>query len=370
MSALLLGGRSIHRHPVSAGCSTNAGDMAEEELKVIEDTDMDSLFILPLSIIPLETPALKSARLIKNSQLQSVIEIFHDKRTGSGQIDVEDLPQMMNWKQGQIHPDLNILRRLALLPSYDVYSLRVSLRAQNIAVNDQKNLRLSEDKMKQLTDYMVMFTRPLMQMIYSDDNVQVGSYDDLMRLFRDPDISKARERLEKLAETLNVSIMDVPRFLEDYADIFMSLSFYRQCLDRLGPYLSACLESMSPIRKHFQLMQDPSLMRTCTIIEESINQLTSSISSRLDSFEKRSNQMWNNISQEEFQAVKTMIERYHVTIGGALCGLTVKMNAFARHFPHSNAGGPVKRADFIMTEMTLGFDLIRAIERRFQNPDE
>ena len=41
------------------------------------------------------------------------------------------------------------------------------------------------------------------------------------------------------------------------------------------------------------------------------------------------------------------------------------MNAFARMFPHPNAGGPVKRADFLVTEMTQGIALIRSIERRF-----
>jgi len=341
--------------------------MYENELKMIEDTDMDSLFILPLSIIPLETPSLRSSRMVKNGRLQSVIEVFRDSQTGSGQVDVESVGQMVGWEEGRVHPDLAILRRLALLPSYDVYSLRISLRAHKIPVNDFDGLRLSDEKMKQLTQYMMMFTRPLLQMIYGDDAVQINSYNDLMKLFRDPDVVRARERLEKLANQLRVPIMEVPRFLEDYGDTFMSLSYYRHCLDRLEPYFTACLDAIAPIRKHFQLMQDASLMRTCTQIEDAINSVSASISGRLEVFEKRTKQMWNNITQEEFQGVKNMIERYHVVMGGALCGLTVKMNAFARNFPHPNAGGPVKRADFMVTEMTQGFDLIRSIERRFQN---
>ena len=213
--------------------------MQENELKIIEDTDMDSLFILPLSIIPLETPALRSSRMVKNGKLQSVIEVFRDVSTGSGQVDVEDLPQMMGWEEGRIHPDLAILRRLALLPSYDVYSLRISLRAHKIPINNFEGLRLSKEKMEQLTEYMMMFTRPLLQMIYADDKVEIGTYDDLMKLFRDPDIVRARERLERLANQLKVPIMEVPRFLEDYGDTFMSLSYYRHCLDRLEPYFTA-----------------------------------------------------------------------------------------------------------------------------------
>ena len=341
--------------------------MHENELKIIEDTDMDSLFILPLSIIPLETPALRSSRMVKNGKLHSVIEIFRDAQTGSGQIDVEDLPQMLGWEEGKVHPDLAVLRRLALLPSYDVYSLRISLRAHKIPINNFEGLRLSKEKMEQLTEYMMMFTRPLLQMIYADDKVEIATYDDLMKLFRDPDIVRARERLERLANQLKVPIMEVPRFLEDYGDTFMSLSYYRHCLDRLEPYFTACLDAIAPIRKHFQLMQDASLMRTCTQIEDAINSVSASISGRLEVFEKRTKQMWANLTQEEFQGVKQMIERYHVVMGGALCGLTVKMNAFAKNFPYPSAGGPVKRADFMVTEMTQGIDLIRSIERRFQN---
>jgi hypothetical protein len=59
----------------------------------ISDNDRDSLHILPLNILPLDTPSLNRAKLIKNVRLDSVIEMFTDEDTGSGQIDIEDLPQ-------------------------------------------------------------------------------------------------------------------------------------------------------------------------------------------------------------------------------------------------------------------------------------
>ncbi|TAN47529.1 MAG: hypothetical protein EPN26_13770, partial [Rhodospirillales bacterium] len=194
----------------------------DDGLKPINDSDMDSMFVLPLSIIPLQTPALQSAKLIKNVRLRSAVEIFSDVQTGSGQVDVEGLPAMFGWPVDQVHPDLGIIRRLALLPSYDVYSLRISLREHGIPVNDYAALKLSPEKAAELTRYMIMFTRPLMKMIYSGEDVQVDSYDDLMKLFRDPDIKKARQRLETMAESLGIDIFDVPRFLEDYGDTFMS----------------------------------------------------------------------------------------------------------------------------------------------------
>ena len=338
----------------------------EHELKPITDSDMDSMFILPLSIIPLDTPALQSAKLIKNARLASVVEIFTDSQTGSGQVDVEQLPNMFGWGAESVHPDLSILRRLALLPSYDVYSLRISLREHGIPVNDYAALKLSPDKAKELTKYMVMFTRPLMRLVYADGAVNVESYDDLLKLFRDPDVKKARQRLEQVANGLNVDIMDVPRFLEDYGDTFLSLSYFRHCLDRLTPYFTACMDSMSPIRNHFQLKQNINLMKSLNTIEEVVNSMSASITGRLEVFDKRTREMWDNLTQEEFREVKTMIERYHVSIGAVLCGLTVKMNSFARSFPRPNSGGPVKRADFMVSEMIQGIEQIRAMEKRYQ----
>jgi hypothetical protein len=337
----------------------------DDGLKPINDSDMDSLFVLPLSIIPLQTPALQSAKLIKNVRLRSVVEIFSDAQTGSGQIEVEALPSMFGWPVDQVHPDLMVLRRLALLPSYDVYSLRISLREHGIAVNDYAALKLSPEKAAELTRYMIMFTRPLMKMIYSGEDVKIETYDDLLKLFRDPDVKKARQRLETMAQSLSIDIFDVPRFLEDYGDTFMSLSYFRHCLDRLEPYFTACVRALAPIRSHFQLKQNINLMKTCDMVEEVINSMSASITGRLEVFEKRTREMWENISQEEFRAIRTMIERYHVTIGAALCGLTVKMSSFARMFPRPNSGGPIKRADFIMTEMIQGIELIRDVEKRY-----
>ncbi len=332
----------------------------EDELDPIIDSDMDSMFVLPLSIIPLETPALQSAKLIKNVRLKSVVEVFADVQTGSGQVDIEALPRMFGWSDKELHPDHAILRRLALLPSYDVYSLRISLREHGIPVNDFAALKLSPEKAKELTKYMILFTRPLMRLIYAGEAVTVESYDDLLKLFRDPDIKKARQRLEKMANGLGIEIHEVPRFLEDYGDTFLSLSYFRHCLDRLEPYFTACVESLAPIRSHFQLRQNKNLMKSCDTIEEVINSMSAIITGRLEVFERRTRDMWENISAEEFRNVKGMIERYHVAIGGALCGLTVKMNAFARQFPRPAMGGPIKRADFMTSEILQGIEIMRA----------
>lgn len=137
------------------------------------DSDRDSLHILPLYILPLETVALKRARLIKNVRLKGVIELFEGEQTGSGQIAVEDMAAEFEWPEDKPRPDLIMLRKLALASSYDVYSLRLTLRELEIPVNNYDELRLSENKARELSEYMTSFTRPLIMQIYGGDDVSI-----------------------------------------------------------------------------------------------------------------------------------------------------------------------------------------------------
>ncbi len=127
----------------------------------IQDSDRDALHILPLSILPIETIALRHTRLIKNAQLEGVVELFEGSKTGSGQVEVDDLQNEFDLAPTPPHPDLILLRKLAELPSYDVYSLRILLRENNIPINEPSALSLSESKKMELTKHRKKFTRPL-----------------------------------------------------------------------------------------------------------------------------------------------------------------------------------------------------------------
>jgi len=334
---------------------------ANKQVKV-PDVDRDSLHTLPLSIIPLQTPALRRARLIKNVRLRSVVEIFGEKQTGSGQIEINDLGKEFGWSKTEPTPDWTILRKLGGLQSYDVYSLRISLRDAGIQVNDVEALKLSPVKNAELTAYMTDFTRPLILQIYGSEDMEIQDFDDVVALFRDPDIKKAREKLEIMADKLEIKLSEVPQFLEDYGDIFLSLSYYRQCLDQIEPIISGFLQTMEDLRSNWQLRNDKNLMKTCSEIEETINGLMAAITGRFENFDRSTKDMWNNISAERFRKVKELIESYHTTIGGVLCALSVKMDAWARLFPNKDTGGPVRRAEFIMSEIKQGIENIQEIE--------
>ena len=184
----------------------------------------------------------------------------------------------------------------------------------------------------------------------------------MVGLFRDPDIRKAKQKLEIMANKLGIRLDEVPRFLEDYGDIFLSLSYYRKCLDDIEPSITQFLDSLDEIRKNWQLKNDPSLMKTCKTVQATLNGLMAAITGRFENFDRSTENMWSNITGAKFRKVKDLIETYHTTIGGVLCSLSVKMDAWQRLFPTPESGGPVKRAEFIMSELKQGMERIQRIE--------
>jgi hypothetical protein len=339
-------------------------DQADDDAEdiAIKDADRDSLHILPLSIVPIQTTALRRARLIKNARLEGVVEIFDDIETGSGQVGIDGLPKDFDWPNSPPHPDLILLRQLGLLPSYDVYSLRILLRDNDIPIKDHKALQLSEAKKKELTDYMRTFTRPLIMEIYGKDDMEIQNFEHVIALFRDPDVEKAREKLEMMAKKLDIRIAELPKFLEDYGDVFLSLSYYRRCLDEIEPIISSFLDALDELRQNYQLKTDANFINTSNMMTSTVNGLMVAITKRFERFDRSTKDMWDNISADRFREVEKIIKSYHTTIGGELCALSVKMNAWAKIFPRADAGGPVKRSDFIMSEMRQGIDKIRKIE--------
>ncbi len=326
------------------------------------DNDRDSLHILPLSILPLETSAIKRARLIKNVRLNSVIELFEEKDTGSGQIQIEDLPSEFGWSMAEPPADMVMMRKIGNLPSYDVYSLRISLRELDVTVNDVEALRLSDSMNKELTSYMTDFTRPLIMEIYGGGDVEIQDFSDVSKLFRSPDVKEALEKIRTMSAKLNIKPEEIPRFMEDYGDIFLSLSYYRKCLDAIEPVITEFLEAMDGLRDNYQFKTDQNLLQTMDFMEATINELMAAITGRFENFERGTKHMWDNISAERFRKVEQLIEGYHTSIGGVLCSLSVKMEAWAKLFPTPSAGGPGKRAEFMMSEMKQGMDKIQMIE--------
>lgn len=322
--------------------------------------EQDSLHILPLSTIPLQTGTLRKSRLIKNSELQGMIEIFNDGSAGSGQIPPQNLASVFDMS-GDRRGDLDIVGALGGLPSYDVYSLRISLRKLGIEVDEQKSLQLSPEKAKELADYMRVFTGPLMMAVYGNERSDDATFGDIVKLFASPDVETARQNLRNLAKTLNLNIAQIPVFLQDYSDVYLSLAYYQHCLDLISPSLIDLLKSIDELKKDPGLRSNAAFMKSCTKIEAHLKRLYSEVRNVLELFRTQTKDMWQGLSEERFRAIERVIHDYQLAIGGALCAVTVKIDAWEREFPTPSAGGPSKRADFIVRTMHKGLDHIDPI---------
>ncbi|OEJ69261.1 hypothetical protein [Magnetovibrio blakemorei] len=323
--------------------------------------DLDSLHILPMSIIPFENRSLCHARMIKNARLQSMIELFQDADSGSGQMTVDAAARQLRDHSDASPEDINLLRKLARLPSYDVYSLRISLREQGIPLTDVEALKLSPKKSQELAGYMKDFTFPLIRDIYGSTDVEVKEFSDLLNLFRNPDVKMARDKLDMMAKKLDIDLMELPRFLEDYGDIFLSLAYYKHCLDETAPITTGFLESLKSIRSNWELKSDQNLMKTCEMLEKTFTGLSAHLKRLFQEFDASTKDFWSDVSAERFRQVEALIQSYHTTIGGVLCALSVKMTAWHTLFPRDTVGGPVKRSEFIMLEMRQGIEEVRKI---------
>lgn len=333
--------------------------VGEAGLSQLEE-DMDSVHILPLSIIPLQTPSLQRARLIKNVRLESVIELYRDEAGASGQIEASELANTFGWPKSGKHPDERVIAALCDLHSFDVYSLRIQLRKLGIQIEQSNMLQLSEAKTRDLMRYMNVFTMPLLKQIYNTAELSVDNMDQLIQKFTCPDKHEALENLRLMAEKLHIELQDVPKFLEEYADIYLSIAYSKDCLNSLIPQIMQFEESMAELTENYELSNDSRLMRGIDYIKDSITDVTASVVSRFENFDRESETMWEEITAESFNQLKKSIRSHHVSVGAILCGLSVKMNGW--HHNLAAGRGLVRRADFIRSDMMQGMEKINKIE--------
>ncbi|MDD9917330.1 MAG: hypothetical protein OXR03_29925 [Rhodospirillaceae bacterium] len=322
--------------------------------------EKDSLHLLPLEIIPLQSPALSRARLVKNVRMEGMVEVFRGQGTGSGQVDPVTLEQVFDIAQDERITDADKIRSLCGLTSFDVYSLRIQLRTLGIDVDDIENLRLSKEKRSQLTRYMVGFTRPLIRQIYGDAETSISDVSELIALFDNPNRDEALKNLKLITENLRIGIGDLPRFLEDYGDTFLSLAYFRDALDALEPKLESFFSAIELIRENHQLRQNATLMRTMDALERDFASIKATVEGHFAAFDQQTSAMWENMTAESFHQLKSMIESSHTTVGGILCGLSVKLGAWHDKFGGREAG-LIGQAEFIMSDMRQGMDLLLEI---------
>ncbi|MEQ8815891.1 MAG: hypothetical protein RLO51_02790 [Thalassobaculum sp.] len=332
------------------------------ESEFYSDDEKDALHILPLAIIPLKTPGLRRPRLIKNARFETVVELFRDARSGSGQIDIAGLSDFFDASDATFIEDRVIIEALAEAPSFDVYSLRLTLRSHNLKVDEAEHLRLSGKMQEKLTGYMRVFTRPLVAKVFGDDTRDISSAAQIIDMFREVDREEALRRIKAISDALGLDIEQIPGFLEDYGDIFLSLSYFKRYLDQLRPDFEVFKAWMQEGIVQSHLRHNRDAMRACEVVTSNVDEAIRFVLSRFQAFDETSKEFWKDLSRERYGVLRQLIQSHHHTVGGILCGLSVKLERWHTDFPTAT-GSPNKRVDFLLAEMVPGLEKIRALEK-------
>ena len=297
--------------------------------------------------------------MLKNSQCESMIEVFRDDETGSGQVDPSKVGTLLDWPKGEKHPDGVLVAKLGLLQSFDVYSLRINLRSLGIDVENIADLRLSDAKRSELNRYMAGFTRPLVNMINAGDNdVAIDDIGDLVNTSRMQGDAHALNNLRKLSSKLRIILSQLPAFLADYGDVFLSLAYFK---DRYEDVLSKHVylkEKLGALKDGDGLAREREI---AIAVESDLDEIIKSVRDRLDEFDQHTDAMWEAWTAEKFHQVKNLIESNHSTIGGLLCGAQVKLDGFQACCQKGNLSSK-QLTEYVVTYMKPGLDRIKNIE--------
>lgn len=322
------------------------------------DADCDSIHILPLSLIPLQLKGLSKLSLTKNARLETVVEMFRMDDGAGGQIPISELGKYFSDRDALMR-DMAVLQKLSVLRSFDVYTLRAQLRRLGVAVTSSERLCLSEAKKSQLVGFMKEFTRPLLQRVYGGQTNAISDFEQLIGMFSQPNKDEALRNLKLLASHLQVSLKEIPSFLEEYGDVFLSMAYFRSIFGSVLPLVTDLQSWSREIAKGYQFKDDKAFQRACDGMTENLGRVAGSITTIFDGFDKTAKSFWDEISMVSFNTLRLAVSQQHTTMGALLCGLYVKTNAWDRQFNRGSRAAPQKCADYILSEMIPGLKSMR-----------
>ncbi|MEC4593394.1 hypothetical protein VPG91_20490 [Nitrospirillum amazonense] len=339
--------------PRADGISHAAADRPARDTAAWSD-ETDALHLLPLHLLPLTVNGLKRARLVKTARLETMVELFRDARAGTGLIQIEGLGREFAADKMSLDRDMALLLKLGAVASFDVYSLRIELRALGIAVDEHQHLVLSPEKQEELTQYMQGFTRPLLRRVYGEQAARVENMGDLTALLSSPDRAETLANLRHIAGRLGLKLTEIPEFLAQYGDIFLSVAYFRSCRDGAHALLEEFGRWLVDLKRAPLVQTDSAAQRLITTVDTSLDIIMAQLEGCFRSFDRMTRQLWDDLSAEGFQAMRREIEAHHTSVGALCCGLAVKLGGWKRAFPTAGRGAPGQKLDWLRQEMVPG----------------
>lgn len=335
------------------------------KLNKADAESLDRIDQLPLSIIPLKNSSLKSAKLLKNSRLETVLELYNDPVSGSLQIPTdENLTDALGIGHSDAaEHDKLVIRQLAKLHSFDIFSMRNSLQRIGLDMElDDDVFQLSDDMKSALQKYAHAFTAPLIRKIYGLDQTEIEKLDgDLNNLFQNPDKNVVRQNLMNMSDSTGIPLDEIPAFIQNYSEIYQSVAYYRYTYDAVSKDAERFLVWISKVCQQKDI-STPQTLKICMQVDRDMRFILSSLRARFDLFRKSFQAFWLDINAKSFSQLRRDVSENYDLIGAVLCAVVIKINIWAEAFPDNDIGSPSRRAKFIMTDLAPGISEVRQLE--------
>jgi hypothetical protein len=316
--------------------------------------EQDNLHSLSLSAFDIKHKGLKNARLLKNTYLESIIEFADEEFEGLGHLRATDL--FISFNDIEVcHEELKMIKGLMLLPSFDCYTLKRGLAPLKLSLLNEEVLKLSDGMEASLFPLMSRVTRPLIQYLYTDDNLRIKDTKSLLYIIQNTDSIKVKNRLHIVANNLEISLNDLPIFFTQFGELFLSISYfenifleYKQKLDQLLLWAEDGMQNSS-------LRNDPNAQREFTSCDRGLRSLKRNLESRFSHLLKITQINWDELKASEFRKIQREILSQQANLGIGLCALTVKILEWEKQFP-SAGGSPQQCFEFLSSELNTGLE--------------
>jgi hypothetical protein len=320
----------------------------------------NNLHTLNLSAFDIKYKDLHEARLIKNAFLETVIEFIDEELAADGPIQIRELA--LKFDDSDVsRDDIKMISSIASLPSFDCYTLKRGITPLKINVIDAGIFELSSCRKASLFDLMSRLTRPLIQYLYTDDNLRVKDTSSLLELIKSTEPLKVKDRLGSVARNLEVSLIKLPNFLQEFSELFLSVAYFESIFRQYNPKLDQFLLWAEDGVKNSNLRNDPNAQREFSHVDERFKQLKGNLDSRFRLLLNITQIDWDNLNSSEFKKIQREILSQQANLAIGLCGLSVKMIEWEKQFP-SAGGSPQQCLDFLSNEASGGLDnLLRSL---------
>jgi hypothetical protein len=164
-----------------------------------------------------------------------------------------------------------------------------------------------------------------------------------------------------MAQNMSVSLPKLIESLEEFGDLFLSVSFFEKINIEACSKLDQLTLWAEDGVKNSNLRNDSSAQSKFSQVERRLGYIKSNLHSRFDHLGKITQIDWEEFGASDFKTIKREILSQQANLAIALCGVMVKTFEWEKQFP-SAGGSPQQCLEFLSQDLSMGLEnLTRAL---------